>query len=46
MTDEWFEDFLFEVVLDKKYLPAEVLDVLNQEAIALPAWDPMGALAN
>jgi bleomycin hydrolase len=27
-------------------LPAELLPVLDTEPIVLPAWDPMGALAD
>eukprot|EP00794_Sanderia_malayensis_P014388 gene14388-15885_t len=46
MTDEWFDEYTYEVVVDKKYLPDEILDVLKQEPIVLPAWDPMGTLAN
>ncbi|TKC45619.1 hypothetical protein EI555_013927 [Monodon monoceros] len=38
--DEWFSEYVYEVVLDE-----EVLAVLEQEPIVLPAWDPMGALA-
>lgn len=45
MTAEWFKEFVFEVVLDKKYLPADVLAVQNQEPVVLPPWDPMGSLA-
>ncbi|KAG5900092.1 hypothetical protein JTB14_016062 [Gonioctena quinquepunctata] len=45
MTSDWFKEFTFEVVVDKKYVPQEVLDVFNQEPIVLPAWDPMGTLA-
>ena len=45
MTDEWFDEYLYEVVVDKRYLSKEVLAVLGQEPIALKAWDPMGALA-
>lgn len=45
MTAEWFREFTFEVVVDKKYVPREVLDVFEQEPIVLPAWDPMGTLA-
>lgn len=45
MTDDWFNEYLYEVVVDKKYLSKEVLAVLDQEPIALEAWDPMGALA-
>ncbi|XP_037292657.1 bleomycin hydrolase isoform X2 [Manduca sexta] len=45
LTEPWFREFVFEVVIDKKYVPSEVLDVFKQEAIVLPAWDPMGTLA-
>ena len=43
MTDEWFEEYMFRVVVDKKYIPAETLELLNQEPIMLPSWDPMFA---
>lgn len=46
MTDKWFSEFVYEVAVDKKYLPQEVQDVLKQDVIVLPAWDPMGALAH
>lgn len=46
MTDEWFSEYVYEVVVDKKHVPEEVLAVLEQEPIVLPAWDPMGALAD
>ncbi|KAI5268624.1 bleomycin hydrolase [Manis pentadactyla] len=45
MTDDWFSEYVYEVVVDKKHVPEEVLTVLEQEPIVLPAWDPMGALA-
>lgn len=44
-SSEWFDEFVFEVVLDRKYLPQEVLDVFKQTPIVLPAWDPMGTCA-
>ncbi|KAL4713633.1 hypothetical protein ACJJTC_002980 [Scirpophaga incertulas] len=45
LTEPWFREFVFEVVVDKKYLSEEVLAVFKQEAKVLPAWDPMGTLA-
>lgn len=45
MTDEWFDEFVYQIVLDRKDLPKEVLAVLEREAVVLPPWDPMGALA-
>ena len=44
-TSEWFHEFVFEAVIDKKYVPDDVLAIFNQEPIVLPAWDPMGCLA-
>ena len=46
MTDSWFDEYLYEIVVDKKFLTNDILAVLEQEPIRLPAWDPMGALAN
>lgn len=45
LTEPWFREFVFEVVVDKKYVSKEVLDVFKQELVELPAWDPMGTLA-
>ncbi|KAJ1789420.1 bleomycin hydrolase, partial [Coemansia sp. RSA 2399] len=45
MTDRWFDEFVYQIVLEKDDLPREVLDVLEQDAVVLPPWDPMGALA-
>lgn len=41
MTDEWFDEYMFRLVLEKKYVPADVQAMLNQKPIQLPAWDPM-----
>ena len=41
MTDEWFNEYMFRLVVDKKYVPAKVLEVLKQKPTMLPAWDPM-----
>ena len=43
MTDEWFEEYMFRVVVDKKYIPAETLKLLEQKPTMLPSWDPMFA---
>ena len=43
MTDEWFEEYMFRVVIDKKYIPAETLKLLEQKPVKLPSWDPMFA---
>ena len=43
MTDEWFEEYMFRVVVNKKYFPAETLKLLEQKPVMLPSWDPMFA---
>ena len=43
MTDEWFEEYMFRVVINKKYIPAETLKLLEQKPVMLPSWDPMFA---
>ena len=46
MSDKWFDEYLYEVVVDKKYLDDEHVRLFEeQEAKLLPPWDPMGALA-
>ena len=41
MTDEWFDEYMFRLVVDKKYVPASLMKYFNQKPIMLPAWDPM-----
>lgn len=43
MTDEWFNEYMFRLVVERKYVPADVLEMLNQKPTLLPAWDPMFA---
>ena len=43
MTDEWFEEYMFRVVVNKKYIPEATLKLLEQKAVMLPSWDPMFA---
>ena len=45
MSDGWFEQYLYEIVVDKRFIPPELLGVLETNPIVLPPWDPMGALA-
>ena len=41
MTGEWFREYMFRVVVNRKYCPASVLETLKQKPVRLPAWDPM-----
>lgn len=41
MTDEWFNEYMFRLVVEKKYVPEDILKMLEQTPVQLPAWDPM-----
>ena len=37
MTDEWFNEYMFRLVLETKYVPKKVLDIFKQKPVRLPA---------
>ena len=41
MTDKWFDEYMFRLVIEKKYVPADVMALMNQTPVMLPSWDPM-----
>jgi bleomycin hydrolase len=45
MSDKWFEEYMYQVVVRRSLLPAELQAALEQPPIVLPPWDPMGSLA-
>ncbi|WP_029678106.1 C1 family peptidase [Bifidobacterium sp. 7101] len=45
MSDDWFSQYVYEVAVPKSMLSEQYRQAFDQEAIMLPAWDPMGALA-
>ncbi|MCM1297689.1 MAG: C1 family peptidase [Muribaculaceae bacterium] len=40
-TDKWMDEFLFRLVVEKRFVPENLLKLLEQKPIMLPAWDPM-----
>jgi bleomycin hydrolase len=46
MNDSWFGEHVFEIAVRRSALPAELQARLDEKPIVLPAWDPMGALAD
>lgn len=46
ITDDWFNEFVFEAAIPAKYLTEEERAAYAAEPIVLPAWDPMGILAH
>jgi bleomycin hydrolase len=45
MSDRWFDEYMYEVVVEKRYVAPELLAILDSEPVKLPPWDPMGSLA-
>ena len=41
MTDRWFDEYMFRLVVERKYVPADILKLLDGKPELLPAWDPM-----
>ena len=46
LSDAWFDEYVYQVVVDKRYLTEEERAVYDtEEATVLAPWDPMGSLA-
>jgi len=45
MTQDYFEQYCYQIVVDVDEIEGEHKAILEQEPIILPLWDPMGALA-
>lgn len=48
MSDAWFDSFVYQAVVNKKHLSAELKEIFedgSKAPIKLLPWDPMGALA-
>lgn len=43
MTDEWFDEYSFRLVVEKRFVPESVLRLLDMKPVQLPAWDPLFA---
>lgn len=45
MTDRWFDEYNYQVVVNRKYLSEEILKAYDSDPILLKPWDPCGSLA-
>ncbi|MFR7835776.1 MAG: aminopeptidase C [Ezakiella sp.] len=45
MTSDWFDQYVYQVVVNKKYLPEKLRKAYEKEPKELKPWDPMGSLA-
>ena len=46
MSMDWFEKYVYQVVIDKRYLSINEEKLLNGESLYLMPWNPIGTLAN
>ncbi len=46
MSASWFDQFVYQAVVDKKYLSDEERAALEKKPVELKPWDPMGSLAD
>lgn len=44
-SDAWFNEYVYQVVVDKKYLTDEEREAYDAAPVELAPWDPMGSLA-
>jgi bleomycin hydrolase len=45
MSDRWMDEFVYQAVVEPRFVSKAVRDVLGTQPKILPLWDPMGALA-
>lgn len=45
MSHQWFKRYVYQVIIDEKYLDKKTHKVLVKTPIICPLWDPFGALA-
>ena len=43
MTDEWFDEYTFRIVVEKRFLTEKAKALMKRKPIMLPPWDPMFA---
>jgi bleomycin hydrolase len=46
MSSSWFDSYVYQAVVMKKYLTEEELAAYNSKPVVLNPWDPMGTLAD
>lgn len=46
MSDSWFDHYVYQAVIHRKFLSDTEKEELLQEPVHLDPWDPMGALAD
>ena len=45
MTDSWYSEYVFQIVINKKYMNNKELELLDSEPQIIEPWEPLGTLA-
>jgi bleomycin hydrolase len=45
MSDRWMDEFVYQAVVEPRFVSKQIRDILESRPKVLPLWDPMGALA-
>ena len=45
MSDRWMDEFVYQAVVEPRFVSKTIRDILSTKPKVLPLWDPMGALA-
>ena len=40
IDDQWFDKHVFQVIIDRRFVPPSLLALANQKPVLLPPWDP------
>ena len=41
MSDEWFDEYVYEIVVFKKHVPSDILSIKKKKPVLLQPWDPI-----
>jgi bleomycin hydrolase len=41
LYDSWFDNNVYSIIVKKKYVPEEILNIYKQPPVMLPPWDPI-----
>lgn len=41
MSDEWFDEYVYEIVILKEFVPKDIIDISKKQPILLQPWDPI-----
>ena len=42
MTDKWMDEYVYEIVINKKYLPSDLKNYNQNIDVDFHIWDPFG----